>query len=250
MRNEKKISVCVVVLNAEKTLTRTVESVINQSRLPYEILIVDGGSTDNTQALAQGFSARCQLVKYISQKDSGIYEGFNNALKHAVGDYISYLNSGDILYPKCLEFVSELVSARPDLDCIFLSCDYGEVGSDIVVSTHTPSVPGQFAHPATFVRRDFYMRNGAFNEDLRIFSDSLFFKKQAIYSFDNHYFSSFIGAFMDRGGVSSKRTIFWFRDYYKYLLLSDYSYYSIFIELSKEMLKAIASSIKRVYVDR
>ena len=91
-----KISIITIVYNAEETLERTIQSVLYQSFKDYEYIIIDGVSTDNTLNIIKKYQA--SIHQFISEKDSGIYDAMNKALKKATGEYILYLNAGDELY--------------------------------------------------------------------------------------------------------------------------------------------------------
>ena len=90
-----RFSIIVVCLNAGKKLEQTVGSIWKQTYENYEILVKDGGSSDGSiEALLDqaGGSDRLRLIK---QADGGIYEAMNQAILHAAGDYILFLNCGD-----------------------------------------------------------------------------------------------------------------------------------------------------------
>ena len=85
------ITVC---FNSEKTIKRTIDSVISQSYKNIEYIIIDGGSSDNTIDLAKDLIPN-NLRKIISEPDDGIYDAYNKGLELTTGDIIVYLNSDD-----------------------------------------------------------------------------------------------------------------------------------------------------------
>lgn len=96
-------SIIVVCLNAGEKLQETVESIRNQTEHDYEIIIKDGGSTDETtvryikeELTASALSAG--KIKLFTQKDKGIYDAMNQAVRHAEGDYVLFMNCGDSFY--------------------------------------------------------------------------------------------------------------------------------------------------------
>ncbi len=89
-----KITLVTVCYQAEKTIKRTLLSVLEQTYPDIEYLIVDGASQDHTLDIVR---AICSHAIVISEPDRGIYDAMNKAIDHATGDYIWFLNAGDVL---------------------------------------------------------------------------------------------------------------------------------------------------------
>lgn len=101
-------SIITVTYNAGHTLQRTLQSVAEQTCRLYEHIIVDGASTDNTLALAQGCGN--PLVTCISEPDKGIYDAMNKGINHATGDYMIFLNAGDKFHsPDTLQHLADAI---------------------------------------------------------------------------------------------------------------------------------------------
>jgi glycosyltransferase involved in cell wall biosynthesis len=94
----KKITVVTVVYNALSLLKVTLES----SSLPSDVeyLVVDGNSSDGTQKYLEGFalSKKFDDFSYISEPDKGVYDAMNKAADLAKGEYIVFMNAGDLFY--------------------------------------------------------------------------------------------------------------------------------------------------------
>jgi glycosyltransferase involved in cell wall biosynthesis len=90
------LSVITVVYNNVKHIERTIKSVINQSYLSIEYLVIDGASTDGTLAILEKYLAKIDIL--ISEPDQGIYDAMNKGLKLAKGDYVLFMNSGDEIF--------------------------------------------------------------------------------------------------------------------------------------------------------
>ncbi len=87
-------SIIVVCLNAGEKLYKTIESILRQTEKDYEIIVKDGGSTDGSlEKLLQN-----DKVRLYQQKDTGIYDAMNQAVKYAGGEYLFFLNCGDYFY--------------------------------------------------------------------------------------------------------------------------------------------------------
>ena len=89
-----KVSIITVTYNSEKSLQRSIDSVISQDYLDIEHIIIDGGSADNTIDIIN--KNKKHIAKYISEKDSGIYQALNKGIRLATGQIIGILNSDDV----------------------------------------------------------------------------------------------------------------------------------------------------------
>ena len=87
-----KISVIIPTYNRKKTLARAIQSVINQSLSPFEILIIDDGSNDGTQ---EWVKENFQSIKYIYQNNRGVSSARNIGIENANGDWVAFLDSDD-----------------------------------------------------------------------------------------------------------------------------------------------------------
>ena len=104
-------SIITVCFNSEKTILRTMESVLYQTRPPYEYIIVDGLSTDGTVAKAESmrgaFEEKNIALRIISEKDEGIYDAMNKGIEKAQGDIIGIINSDDFYESEAVEVMEE-----------------------------------------------------------------------------------------------------------------------------------------------
>jgi glycosyltransferase involved in cell wall biosynthesis len=92
-----KVSVITICYNCRDEIIETLQSVVSQSFKDYEYIIIDGKSTDGTRETIEQFilSAGSNSV-FISEKDRGIYDAMNKAIRLATGDFIIFMNAGDI----------------------------------------------------------------------------------------------------------------------------------------------------------
>ena len=94
-----KISIITVTFNSATTVRDTIESVLKQNYKDYEYLVIDGGSKDNTVDIIKEcepkFGGR---MKWISEKDKGMYDGINKGIRMATGDVVGIINSDDFYH--------------------------------------------------------------------------------------------------------------------------------------------------------
>lgn len=95
MRNNK-ISIITVCYNAGSDLEKTIESVILQNYDNLEYIVIDGGSTDDTEKIINKY--RNHIDKCVSESDNGIYDAMNKGIKIATGEWLNFMNAGDIFY--------------------------------------------------------------------------------------------------------------------------------------------------------
>ena len=178
-----KISIITVAYNSEKTIARTIESVLEQSVLDnasgtgvlpcgaaslggapvgLEYLIIDGASSDRTVDTAEGyrdsFEAKGAHYHVISEPDKGIYDAMNKGIRFATGDVIGILNSDDWYEKDALETV---VHTFGETGCDLMFADirmHRGDGSSFVKRARQRNfqTSRDWNHPTTFVRADLY----------------------------------------------------------------------------------------------
>lgn len=98
-----KVSITTVCFNSAETISRTVESVLNQTYSNIEYIVKDGGSTDDTVAVVRSYTKKFEDKGYkfivISEKDSGMYDAINQAVLHCEGEIVGNINSDDYYEP-------------------------------------------------------------------------------------------------------------------------------------------------------
>jgi glycosyltransferase involved in cell wall biosynthesis len=99
-------------LNAERFFERTLESIWGQQsdRIHIDHVIVDGGSTDRTLAIAAGYPSRV----INSPDDQGMYDAVNKGMEQVEGDIVGYINADDEIAPGAMELISKTFMANPD----------------------------------------------------------------------------------------------------------------------------------------
>lgn len=115
-----KISIVTPNYNYDKYIGQTIESVINQNYLNYELIIVDDGSTDNSVNVIQQFVSKYpNQIILIRQKNQGQTKAINVGLKSATGDLIGWINSDDCYCDNAFSKIVKVFSENPEIDAVF-----------------------------------------------------------------------------------------------------------------------------------
>ena len=210
------ISVVTVCFNSERTISRTIESVLNQSYPIYEYLIVDGRSSDKTMDIVKEFEPLFNgKMKVISEADNGIYDAMNKGILMAKGKLIGILNSDDWYENDAVEKIVSVWKQETKYQVIYGYCRVLENGriKNIARGRHEGLAIRMIPHPTCFVTRAVYRDFGMFLKLFHVSADyelmlRLYTGKQVVFTQVKNILANF-----RRGGVSciSKRTE---REYY------------------------------------
>ena len=173
-----KISIITVCYNSEKTISKTLESIFNQSSKKIEHIIIDGMSTDSTLSIISKLPYK---KKDISEPDNGIYDAMNKGIKIAKGDIIGFLNSDDFYAnDNIISRVLKQFENDPKIDACYSDLIYVDQFNTSKTVRYLKSnefYEGLFSkgwcppHPTFFVRRSVYERLGKFDLNYHIASD-------------------------------------------------------------------------------
>ena len=203
------LSILTVTYNSLTTLKDAYASLCAQTYTQWEWIVQDGGSTDGTLEWLKSLSdAR---VKWVSEKDHGIYDALNKAVGRASGEWIGLLHSDD-LYPNN-DVLQVVVAAMAGNDAIYGDLKYVQAADVTKVLRHWQSEA--FAptllrkgwmppHPTLFLRKEVYAKVGGFDTRYRIAADYDFILR--VFRTPNlkiHYLPQVL-MLMRQGGASSK----------------------------------------------
>ena len=110
------ISIIIPSYNHEKYIKQCIDSVLKQSYPDFELIIIDDGSTDNSDAIIQSYNDT--RIIYLKQGNTGAHHAINRGLSLAKGEYLSILNSDDEYHPERLKRCIEVFNRNPDVDFI------------------------------------------------------------------------------------------------------------------------------------
>ncbi len=128
---EKLISVIVPVYNVEKYLVYCLDSILAQTYNNLQIILVDDGSTDSSGKICDEYKLKDVRIQVIHKANGGLSDARNTGMKQAKGEYISFIDSDDYIYPTFYkELVNNLQKYDADISqCQFLRIDIKEVGN-------------------------------------------------------------------------------------------------------------------------
>lgn len=131
METQYKISVVIPLYNKEKAIVNTLQSVLNQTVAPYEIIIVDDGSKDNSYEVVKQFISTIDnrpstidhrqstihnqqsTIHLLHKENGGVSSARNRGIKEAKGDFIALLDGDDLWEPTCLEEMVKMIDDFP-----------------------------------------------------------------------------------------------------------------------------------------
>lgn len=182
-------TVIVAVRNGAATLQRALDSIFGQTCEGIEIVVMDGASTDGTQAILERNADH--IAYWESEPDRGVYHAWNKALDHATGDWISFLGSDDCYHePVVLARIAAVLAADEGRHRVAYGyLDKTRMDGTVVRSTIGPWTEAQRArfrrgvmipHPATFHHRSLFERHGRFDESFRIAGDFEFLLRELL----------------------------------------------------------------------
>jgi glycosyltransferase involved in cell wall biosynthesis len=173
---QPKVSVVTVCYNSENTIEQAMLSVLNQSYINIEYIVIDGGSTDATVDVIKKYANR--LAYWHSKKDAGVYDAMNEGIRRAKGELLAFLNSDDYYISNdSMQIMvghfeknrgADIIAGR-----IALINPYGirYAYSDAVDHLEEIAYRMVFDHPAMLVKRKLFVLDGLFDLKFKIAAD-------------------------------------------------------------------------------
>ncbi len=171
-----KITVITPVYNGQDTILSCIESVLSQSYSNKEYIVVDGASKDKTVDILKEYP-----VKWISEKDKGLYDAFNKGIMMATGDIVCFLCADDMYEHKnVLEKIANAFAVHPEAEIIYGDIIYVDRDDLSKIKRYWKSssfTPGLFKkgwlppNTALFIKRSVFLKHGLFNLQFKMASD-------------------------------------------------------------------------------
>ncbi len=174
-----KVSIILPTYNRCGFIGKAIESVIAQTYTAWELIVVDDGSTDQTENVVKNYVGQDSRIRYIKQQNAGCANARNKALAEAKGQYIAFLDDDDLYHPDKLRIQTEFLEKNPQFG--FVYSDSELIGRDGNHLRNIPEVPQTsflelimgFAVPpiAILARKECFDQVGGFCTDLQSADD-------------------------------------------------------------------------------
>lgn len=204
------ISIITVCYNSEKTIEKTIESILNQNFQNFEYIIIDGKSTDATIGIIefykQKFIDKNISLTIVSEVDNGIYDAMNKGVKLAKGNLIGILNSDDWYESNILLNVYDIF-VKTNSYFIHGNMNLYSVDREFIKTlepknNYTAIRKMPFFHPTAFVHKTIYNQLGYYSLKYKICSDYDFILRVIKNNFKITYLNIAITNFT-KGGIST-----------------------------------------------
>jgi glycosyltransferase involved in cell wall biosynthesis len=165
----KLLSIITINYNNSIGLQQTIESVVNQSYKDFEYIIVDGGSTDGSVDVIEKFAG--QISNWVSEKDSGIFFGMNKGIRMVKGDYLLFVNSGDLLASNTI--LEEIAPQLHTEDIIYGDYEVVETDNTWIKKYPAKLTFSHFFHDSLPHTAGAFMKTSGFRNELAEYDVSL-----------------------------------------------------------------------------
>lgn len=195
-----RFSVITVCYNNRGGLEKTIKSVIGQTCKDYEFIVIDGGSNDGTKELLEQYDD--QIDFWCSEPDKGIYNAMNKGVAHAHGDYVIFMNSGDIFHNKDVLFKINELNSKEDIIVGLVE----RMDNHNILFPHNPNIFKQLytrtiGHQASFIKRSLLIEF-PYDENYKTISDWKFWIDTIVYNNASYLRTDTIVAKQDMTGIS------------------------------------------------
>ena len=176
-----QVSVVMSAYNRARYLRECVESILNQSLIDFEFIIIDDGSTDNSWEILTKSAAQDQRIVLIqNQENIGIARSRNKGMARAQGEFIAVMDSDDVALANRFETQVEYLQKHPDCvavgsDALVIDSDgwpigvyqRGQFGHEVIEERLLSGRGGVIIHPSAMIRRSALEKIGGYNPELR-----------------------------------------------------------------------------------
>lgn len=237
--NRPLISLITVCYNAEALIESTLKSAISQTYKHFELVIIDGGSKDNTVEVVKKFQP--YIGTLISEPDKGIYDAMNKGIKAAKGEWLYFLNAGDSFYDN--QVLADVFGQELPSEVEFIYAKMQTVneptGINYIAGNQVTFKDFYFKYPichqTTFTRKTAFEKFGFYDIKLKLLADIKWQMGLFKHNTPNALFVDRIIAFYDIQGASYHKRMQGYRE----LLSFSYQYFPIHIYLLSLLLYPI-----------
>jgi glycosyltransferase involved in cell wall biosynthesis len=199
-------SIIIPTFNSAETLVDCFQSIYAQEFNDYEVLVVDGISTDNTASIIELYANQIEHLNWVSEKDAGVYDAMNKGIKMAKGQWLYFLGSDDQLYDaQVLSDVANYLKTKPKCEIIYGNAYF--LKSKIVwhglFNISLLLLERNICHQAIFYKATIFEKLGNYNLSYKIYSDWDFNIRCFMHtSISIEYIDRIIANYQDGSGMS------------------------------------------------
>ena len=172
------ISVVMPVYNCERYVAHAVESILAQTLVDFEFVIIDDGSTDKTPEILRRYAARDPRIRLVSRPNRGLVASLNEGLALARGELVARMDADDIAFPQRFERQIAFLRDHPDVVCVgSATLEIDEAGRELVVTAyplHDEEIQecllkgcSTLFHPTAMIRREAVISVGGYREEMK-----------------------------------------------------------------------------------
>lgn len=172
-----KFSVITVNYNNAAGLEKTIKSVLAQTCTGFEFVVIDGGSSDGSREVIEKYADK--ISYWVSEKDTGIFNAMNKGIRAASGDFVIFMNSGDVFFnADVLPEADNVITSQYD---IYYGNNIKKKPSSERLKTYPEKLDFSFFyfsainHQSAFIKKSLFDDLFYYNENFRIASDWEFF---------------------------------------------------------------------------
>jgi glycosyltransferase involved in cell wall biosynthesis len=178
--NNPKLTVLMPAYNAAKYISEAITSVLEQSFVDFELLVINDGSTDETVKIVRSFND--PRIVLISQENKGIAAALNLGLNYAKAPYIARFDADDICYKNRLKIQYDFITAYPQYSVIGSAADYIDADGHFIFTHHPAGHLNEeiqqlkysvcpFIHSSVIYKKEVIINNGGYNEHAYTYED-------------------------------------------------------------------------------
>lgn len=237
-----KLSIIIPTYNSAIVLPRALDSIVAQTFSDWEVLVMDGASTDQTVDIAKSYHD--ERLKIFSEPDEGVYDAMNKGIKMAGGEWLYFLGSDDWLLNNMV------LQTFFSFDIEEFEVVYGDVEADQLAKEHrgewtVDAIEYNRCHQAIFYKRSLFAKNGLYDTKYKILADFAFNLKWFLQSKIKSKHINLAVAHYSKGGMSENCIDKCFKQDYAFLLIK-YGHKSIPLKKQKEIARqAMADNAQR-----
>lgn len=183
MSKKPIVSVVMPVYNAERYVAEAVESILAQTFIDFEFIIIDDGSKDGSLKILETYAAKDKRIRLTSRENKGIARTTNELLSKAEGEFIALMDNDDIALPNRLARQVEFLQSHPNVVGVSGTYQYIDERGRLLLVSRVPEdndeiqrlllagYANNMPHPCAMIRRASLIEIGGYNETMKVAAD-------------------------------------------------------------------------------